>query len=128
MPTFPVNSTASNSYPFVTKKEVAARLASDPVFCQQALLVLWRRQVEDERDSKTTKYTNKRGLSSSHAVPGSNLAEKITAEEELTPEETAKVCQIVSHYTKQLTAHYRAEQEVSLDDTERAKVKATFGV
>ena len=127
-PTFPVNSTASNSYPFVTKAQVAARLASDPEFCLEALQVLVRRQTEDEREQSTTKWKNKRGLMSSHAVRGTAIAKKLAAGEELSPEEVGRACEIVSHYVKQLTNHYRAEQEVCLDETERAKVKATFGV
>jgi len=127
-PTFPVNSTASNSYPFVTKAQVAERLKTDTSFCLEALQVLVRRQTDDERETSSTKWKNRRGLMSSHAVRGTAIAAKLASGEELSPEETDRACEIASHYVKQLTAHYRAEQEVALDETERAKVKATFGV
>jgi len=128
IPTFAINPAANNSYPYVTKKQVAERLADDADFRLQCLLVLYRRQTEDERETKDTKWKNKRGFMSSHAVNGSRLAEKVIAGEELTEEESGKVEGIVCKYSKQLTAHYRAEQTACLDDEAAAQIHEKFGV
>jgi len=127
-PTFAINPAANNSYPYVTKAQVKARLEEDADFRLQALLVLYRRQTEDERDEKDTKWKNKRGFMSSHAVNGSQLAEKVIAGEELTEEESGKVEGIVCKYSKQLTAHFRAEQTACLDAEAQAQIHEKFGV
>lgn len=127
-PTFAINTAANNSYPYVTKKQVAERLADDPDFRVQCLLVLYRRQTEDERDAKDTRWKNKRGFMSSHAVNGSKLAEKVITGEDLTEEEHGKLEAIVGRYTKQLAAHYRAEQTASLDAEAAAQIREKFGV
>ena len=127
-PTFAINPAANNSYPYVTKSQVAERLSQDADFRVAALLVLYRRQTEDERDEKDTKYKNKRGFMSSHAVNGSRLAEKVISGEELSGEEQEKVDCIVGRYTKQLTGHYRAEQVAYLDDDAAAQIREKFGV
>jgi hypothetical protein len=96
------------SYPFVTKSQIKARLAGEPAFVLICLAVMNSRQTEYEQESKTTRDRNRRGFMSSHAVKGTNLAVK-AAGEGLTEEETETACGIISHYTKQLASHFRAE-------------------
>lgn len=127
-PTFAINAAANNSYPYVTKSQVKARLEADADFRVEALLVLYRRQTEDEQDAKDTKYKNKRGFMSSHAVNGTNLAEKVIAGEELTDEDEGKLEGIVAKYSKQLAGHYRSEQIMSLDAEAVEATRAKFGV
>jgi hypothetical protein len=127
-PTFPINAAANNSYPYVTKKQVAERLADDADFRVECLLVLYRRQTTDERDAKDTKHKNRRGFMSSHAVNGSTLAEKVISGEELTDEDHGKVDAIVPRYGKQLASHFRAEQKMSLDAEAQSEISAKFGV
>ena len=127
-PTFAIKTAAQNSYPYVTKSEVKARLETDPDFRVSALLVLYKRQTEDEREAKDTKWKNRRGFMSSHAVNGSRLAEKVICGEELTEEDHGKIEAIVTRYSKQLAAHYRAEQTVCLDSEAAAQIKEKFGV
>jgi hypothetical protein len=99
----------NNNYPFPTKREILSRLETCEDFQTEALLVLYARQTEDEREVKETKWKNRRGFMSSHAVNGSRLAEKVISGEALTDEERGKVASIVCRYSKQLAAHYRAK-------------------
>lgn len=127
-PTFAIDTNPTNSYPYVTKKQVAERLADDADFRVECLLVLYRRQTEDEREEKDTKYKNRRGFMSSHAVWGTKLAEKVISGEDLTEEEEGKIEGIVPRYTKQLAAHFRAEQQMHLDEEAQEQIRAKFGV
>lgn len=128
MATFEINNQSNNSYPFVTKAQVKARLESDPDFRREALLVLYRRQTEDEREAKDTVHKNRRGFMSSHAVHGTRIAELLLMGESISLEDESRIEAITGRYTKQLCEHYRAEQISELDAEEAAKVKATFGV
>ena len=127
-PTFAIDTDPQNSYPYVTKRQVKERLDADPDFRLECMLVLYRRQTEDERDAKDTKHKNKRGFMSSHAVWGSKIAERLIAGEELTEEEVGKADAIAPRYSKQLAAHFRAEQTMHLDAEAQAAVKEKFGV
>jgi hypothetical protein len=95
-------------YPFVTKSALKARIASDDAFVLVCLGVLYSRQTAHEQDTKSTLNRNRMGFMSSHAVKGSTLAVK-AAGEGLVEEELGCAREIVSRYTKQLAAHFRAE-------------------
>lgn len=101
---------AHNNYPFQTKKQIALRLATDPGFVRDCLVILYDRQTSDEAETSSTKYKNARGFMSSHAVHGTRLAKMVLAGEEMTDEDTAKVAEIVPRYTKQLAEHFRAKE------------------
>lgn len=96
------------NYPFPTKRAILASQAHDEVVLEH-LGILYNRQTEDEKETKDTKYKNRRGFMSSHAVNGTRLAEKVLSGEDLTDEEWGLARAIVSRYGKQLAAHYRAE-------------------
>lgn len=136
MPTFEINSNPSNSYCFVTKGQVKARIeAEEPTFLLTCLGILYCRQTEDEQATKDTKHKNKRGFMSSHAVHGTRIAEQVaeysdleTAWASLSDVDKERVEAIVPRYTKQLTEHFRAEQMLAMDDEKRAEMKAKFGV
>jgi hypothetical protein len=96
------------SYPFVTKSQLKARIAADESFVLACLAILYSRQTSHEQDTKSTLNRNRMGFMSSHAVKGSTLAVKAAAEG-LSVEETDEARVLVSHYTKQLAAHFRAE-------------------
>jgi hypothetical protein len=97
-----------NKYPFPTKAQILASQASDGT-CLEHFGILMARQTNDEHEEKTTKWKNRRGLMSSHAVRGTELWEKIVACEDLSENDVAEVRSIVSRYGKQLAAHYRDE-------------------
>lgn len=97
-----------NSYPFLSKAQIKARIEADDVFLLECLQVMYSRQTEYEQETRETRDRNRRGFMSSHAVNGSVLAVKAKAEG-LTEEETDKARAIVSRYTKQLAAHFRQE-------------------
>lgn len=94
------------SYPFATKAEILASQADFPT-CLVHLEQLYVAQTADEQSDETTRYRNRSGFMSSHAVTGSKLAVKARSGEELTPEEQDKVRSIVCRYGKQLAAFSR---------------------
>jgi hypothetical protein len=115
--------TNTNTYPFFTKSQIKSRIAVDGDFAKQCLLVVYDRQTTDEQEEKDTKYRNRRGFMSSHAVRGANLALKIRAGEWLTPEEEGLVQSIASSYTKQLASHFRCQALAEKPElAEQAKV------
>jgi hypothetical protein len=97
-----------NGYPFRSKRAILAQLAEDPAFVLQCLQIMDARQTDDEREVKETKYKNRRGWMSSHAVNGTTLAAKARSEG-LTDEEFGKAQAMVSRYGKQLASHFRNE-------------------
>lgn len=97
------------NYPFASKAEILAS-QSDFAVCVVHLMSLYAAQTADEQAEENTKFKNRRGFMSSHAVTGSKLAVKIKGGEELTDEEVAKVRSIVCRYGKQLAAFAREEK------------------
>lgn len=98
-----------NKYPFRTKGEILAQLETDDTFLVECLGILYNRQTSDEQETKETKYKNRRGFMSSHAVNGTRLVEKMAGGEEWSPEDWEKARGIVCRYGKQLAAHFRQE-------------------
>ena len=113
-----------NGYPFRTKREICDQLATDRDFRHECLLILYRRQTEDEQETKETKWKNRRGFMSSHAVNGSRIAQAILAGEQLSDEDEAKLDGIVCRYGKQLAAHFR--QAATAAEPELADKAACF--
>lgn len=113
------------NYPFLSKKSIAARIDADPTFALECLQIMYSRQTAYEQESKTTLNKNRRGFMSSHAVNGTTLAVKARTEG-LDAEELAKAQAIVSHYTKQLAAHFR--EEALERDPSLAAAARVFGV
>jgi len=116
----------ATSYPFRSKAQILAQLASDPAFQLSCLVILFNRQTAYEQTSETTLNRNRAGFMSSHAVHGSRIAKKHLAGEELTAEDLGRVEAIVSRYSTQLAKHFRNEAVAA--NPELAKVGAVFGV
>lgn len=115
-----------NGYPFRTKREICDQLATDDSFRHACLLVLYERQTTDEQETKETKWKNRRGFMSSHAVNGSRIAQALLAGEALSPEDEAKLDGIVCRYGKQLAAHFRQEA-LAADPGKADKAACFFG-
>jgi hypothetical protein len=114
---------ANNNYPFMTKRQIAERIDSDPEFVKECVLVMQARQTQDEQEVRETKHKNRRGWMSSHAVNGGKLADKLACGEDLSEEELGKAQGMVCRYTKQLAAHFRAQAiEANPDLAETARV------
>jgi hypothetical protein len=115
----------TNLYPFLSKAQISTRIEEDPAFALECLQIMCSRQTAFEQESKTTVVKNRRGFMSSHAVNGTLLAVKARTEG-LDEVETAKAQEMVSHYTKQLASHFRAE---ALErDPSLAATARVFGV
>lgn len=97
----------SNLYPFLTKKQITARIIDDKGFALQCLAIMDGRQTDDEKEIKDTVYKNRRGWMSSHAKKGTELAAKAASGETLTDAEIGEVQALVGRYTKQLASHFR---------------------
>lgn len=117
---------ASNLYPFLTKNQIKNKIANDTEFAHECLLIIHARQTEDEKETKDTKWKNRRGFMSSHAVRGTTLANKLLAGEWLNPDEETMLTGIVGSYTKQLAAHFR--QAALADRPELAEQAKVFGL
>lgn len=96
------------NYPFQSKAQILAA-QTDFAVCVSHLLSLYAAQTADEQAEENTKFKNRRGFMSSHAVTGSKLAVKIKSGEELSDEDVSKVRSIVCRYGKQLAAFSREE-------------------
>jgi hypothetical protein len=97
------------NYPFATKAQILALQKDDFTVCLVHLEQLYKAQTSDEQEAEDTRYKNKAGFMSSHAVTGSKLAVKVRNGEALTEEEQDKVRSIVCRYGKQLAAFSRHE-------------------
>jgi hypothetical protein len=100
---------SSNLYPFMTKRQIKDRLATEPEFRLEALCVLHTLQTEYEQSTKSTRDKNRQGFMSSHAVNGSRVAEKIKAGEELDADDWSHVDRIAPRYSRQLAVYFRAK-------------------
>lgn len=118
--------TNKTSYPFTSKKQIVARIAVDAAYRMEALVILYNLQTQHEQDTETTLNRNRQGFMSSHAVHGCRLAKKYLAGEEMTPEDEAKIAEIVPRYGRQLAAWFRNEKIAA--EPELAETAAIFGI
>ena len=104
------NATVSqNLYPFISKAQIVTRLAEEPGFRLETMVILWTLQTTHEQATDTTLNRNKAGFMSSHAVHGGRIARKILAGEELSSEDMARVDSIAPRYSRQLACYFRAK-------------------
>jgi len=94
------------NYPFETKAQILAA-QEDFEVCKRHLVTLYQAQTADEQDEQNTKFKNRRGFMSSHAVNGSKLALKVIGGEEITDEDVVAIRGIVCRYGRQLAAFSR---------------------
>jgi hypothetical protein len=120
------NKNPKPQYPFVTKSQIKARIASDSDFATQCLCTLYASQTSHEQATKSTADRNHRGFMSSHAVTGSKLAEKVQAGDELTADEVVQVQGLVSHYAKQLAS--AARETAIAENPALAEVGKIYGI
>jgi hypothetical protein len=80
----------TRSYPFITKRQVAERVASDDDFALMAIVILADRTATRASGSKA------HGFMSSHEICGLALANKVTQGQTLETEELLKAREIAS--------------------------------
>ena len=75
----------------LTKESIIKLLETDDKAVCRALVVLTRRQTEDEKASEQTRYRNGRGFRPCHAVMGTSMAKQIERKNrlELSPKQIA---------------------------------------
>jgi hypothetical protein len=96
---------SSSAYPFVTRRELVARLESEPAFVKECAAVLQTRI--EQRTGGTAPAGKSWGWMSSERV----VAGRLTAKSKigmLSVDEESKLTALVSHYSRQLADHFRA--------------------
>lgn len=92
---------ATNGYPFLTKKAIAERLRLDREYALEMFRLLLARTAE-----RTAETRGASGFMASHAGPVRGIAATLE-ERALDDAEHLKLATLLSHYTKQLAAHFR---------------------
>lgn len=93
---------ATNGYPFITKKAIASRLRSDREYALDTFRLLLARTAE-----RTAETRGASGFMASHAGIVRELVGTME-ERPLNDAEHAKLAALLCHYTKQLAAHFRS--------------------
>jgi hypothetical protein len=95
----------SAAYPFVTRREIAARLASEPAFVKECASVLQART--EQRVAGSAPSGKPWGWMSSERV----VAGRLTAKSKigmLSVDDEAKLAKLVSRYSRQIADHFRS--------------------
>lgn len=87
---------------YFTAEEVGMVLRADPRCAFAGLVEVLARQTEDERAGGGTCHKNRFGFSKKHVTPGTALAKKFIAGEELTTADMELACSIAFAYRNQL--------------------------
>ena len=119
----PIN---TNSFPFITRKQIKAELDNSFDTRCAAMMTLYRLQTLQEQATDKTLYANRNGFMSSHAVNGSKVAKKLMAGEELEASDVEHVNRIAPTYSRQLAPLARAEALAANPDL--AEKAALFGI
>lgn len=106
-------------YPFVTRRDVIARLSSDPAFVRECIGVLHRRFLERETLKPPA------GWMSSHVKTGEDLYLRLMARN-CRDADVARARELVTRYAKQLARVLRDEQIAR--DPQLALVATVFGI
>jgi hypothetical protein len=100
-------------YPFVTKGEVAARLAEDPRYREECLMILCERELGRVGH-------NHMGLMSSHLHRGHRVAESVAVGQELAADDAAWLASVIPQYVKQIAQTLRDRALAADPSLERA--------
>lgn len=85
-----------------TRASIQALLRSNNHAVERAIVALYRRQTEDEQNSRDTFHANGRGFNMHHAKKGTQAAKMILAGTHLTGSWLFNSRQIALYYTRQL--------------------------
>lgn len=110
-------STTNNAFPFMTKKQVAEKIATDPDFAQMCIGIL---QLRTELKSE-----GGAGFMASQREKGKELATKIVEGVQLSAEEVEQCVSLASKYTRQIALHLR--EDAKAGSPELAEKAAIFG-
>ena len=96
----------------LTAEEIRQKLATDNRWLVRALLALYNRQTEDEKDSQAAKYNNCRGFNSADSMILTSFAQQWLRRNWLSNRQLAKMRRLLMKYSKQLVLIAR-EKEVA---------------
>jgi hypothetical protein len=105
--------------PIWTRERIVALLDSNDQAVLRALVVLYDRQTQDEREMSETVHHNERGFSAFHARQGSCLARLVLSGRSLWPEQLERARHLVRKYAQQL-----ADEANAKDELRQAKLRA----
>lgn len=118
-----VTKAAPATYPFLTRKQIHARIESEPAFMGTCAQILQTRT--EQRSAGTAPPGTPWGWMSSERVVAGRLVEKMSVGM-LSVDDEAKLAKLVSRYSRQLADHYRTIALVENPALSAAAIK--FGV
>ena len=121
-----VINSSSNNYPFITKKEIAAKLSTENGFIRTCLILMQLRTEERKAAASRGITLKAHGFMSSHEERGRRLATKLQLDEPLTETEMVLARTLLAAYPKQLAAQFR--QQAVQDNPALADAGRVFGV
>lgn len=108
------------AYPLITKKQIQARIATDPAFVAECVSIIHTKFLA--RRSDTTEHG---GWMASQAVEGERIAKKFN-EGKQSAADIARATGMVKQYSRALAVHFRTQQ--LLQHPELTELAALYGV
>jgi hypothetical protein len=102
----------------LTKDRIVALLNTNPLAVERAIIAIYNRQTQDEKQASDTKHTNGRGFRSNHATRGSYYARWILGGRHLTGHHLDLARSIAVQYHRQLI-----EVAIEKEENERERRK-----
>lgn len=84
------------------KAKIEELLKTNDKAVERAIIAIYDRQTQDEKQASDTKHTNHRGFRANHASKGSYYARWVLGGRRLTGDHLANARKIALHYTSQL--------------------------
>ena len=108
----------------LTKEYIVEKMNSDFKWLKQAILAIYARQTEDEKDSETTNNDNGRGFTGTDARFGSSLAKQLLSGRTLSDRQLVSARRMMKKYAGQLLRVVKEKREAAAQVIKGAK-KAT---
>lgn len=104
-----------------TKERIAHLLRTSDRAVERAMVAIYDRQTQDEKQVSDTRHTNRRGFTAAHAKRGSYFARWVLGGRRLSGHHLDRARQIALHYTAQLAevANVKAQRELPFERTSR---------
>jgi len=110
----------ANGYPFMTRRQILARIEADPAFAVECVTI-----VQERHERRGVGTGESMGWMASHAAKATKLGAKL-ASGEATDKERVEAAQLVKSYAKQLARVFRDRELAARPDL--AAQAAVFGV
>jgi len=85
-----------------TVEEIKDKVLTNDKWLERAILAIYNKQTEDEKQTEDTRYDNKVGFSGAHATIMSSFAKQLLKGYKLSPKQKAIALKVMPKYSKQL--------------------------